>query len=74
MFVVLFNFSDCRRPNVTDHLTIAGLNTTYNVDSVIDYYCQSDYILEGYRSRVCLKSGQWSGSAPKCIKGKVVHI
>ncbi|XP_060567801.1 serine-rich adhesin for platelets-like isoform X2 [Ruditapes philippinarum] len=58
----------CRRPNVTGHLTILGSNTSYKVDSVIDYSCRSDYILEGYRSRVCLKSGQWSGSAPKCIK------
>ncbi|XP_060583876.1 LOW QUALITY PROTEIN: serine-rich adhesin for platelets-like [Ruditapes philippinarum] len=58
----------CSRPNVTDQPTISDSNATYKVDSVIDYSCQSGYVLEGYRSRVCLKSGQWSGSAPKCIK------
>ncbi|XP_060567799.1 adhesion G protein-coupled receptor L4-like [Ruditapes philippinarum] len=58
----------CRRPNVTDQPTISDSHATFKIDSVIDYSCQSDYVLEGYRSRVCLKSGQWSGSAPKCIK------
>ncbi|XP_060583875.1 uncharacterized protein LOC132740036 [Ruditapes philippinarum] len=58
----------CSRPEVTDQPTIEGADTTYTVDSVIHYSCENGYVLEGYRSRVCLKSGQWSGSAPKCIK------
>ena len=43
------------------HLADAGRNVTYS--------CNSGYILSGNSNRTCQGSGNWTGTAPICVKG-----
>ncbi len=36
--------------------------------AVVKYSCLEGYTLQGLRTRVCNKFGEWSGSTPVCMK------
>ena len=38
--------------------------------SSVTYNCRSGYRLSGSSSRVCLSTGRWSGTAPRCIRSQ----
>lgn len=56
-----------------------GISVTYrdpgntrNYGSVAVFRCkQQGYVISGFASRTCMSNGQWSGSPPECVKGKV---
>ena len=39
----------------------------------IYYYCDSGYSLVGNNRRRCEYGGNWTGSAPVCLKGELVY-
>lgn len=38
----------------------------YRVDSIVRYWCDEGFTLDGPVERVCLSDGSWSDAAPKC--------
>ncbi len=36
--------------------------------SIASYSCNTGYILSGVQSQTCQDNGQWSGSAPECVR------
>ena len=37
------------------------------VNSVVTYYCNTGYALQGSETRQCASNGHWTGTAPECI-------
>ncbi|XP_007889802.2 sushi repeat-containing protein SRPX2 [Callorhinchus milii] len=64
-------FSRCKQ--VRCHMLPAFPYGTYicskgsAMDSRCEYICEQGYQLEGDRTRVCLQTGQWSGTEPFCV-------
>ncbi len=40
------------------------------VGSVVNYYCNHGYMIEGLMNRTCQDSGIWNGQKPLCRKSK----
>ena len=62
----LFSAVNCGDPGTPTNGQRTGSSTTYN--SVVTFTCNTGYRLEGSGSRTCQSNGQWSGSAPRCIR------
>ena len=59
------NRVDCGDPGVISNGDRALGSTTFL--SRVVYFCNTGYVLNGNRNRVCEASGNWSGSHPSCI-------
>eukprot|EP00117_Sycon_ciliatum_P048173 scpid2370/ scgid5761/ Sushi, von Willebrand factor type A, EGF and pentraxin domain-containing protein 1; CCP module-containing protein 22; Polydom; Selectin-like osteoblast-derived protein; Serologically defined breast cancer antigen NY-BR-38 len=55
---------DCGDPGRTNNAVRTVSSTTFG--SHANYQCQRGYILNGNDERICLASGDWSGSVPSC--------
>ena len=58
----------CPQPNTVNSGRIIG--SVYHFQSVVDYVCDSGYILHGDQRRVCQSDGSWSGNTPVCKRTK----
>ncbi|MBN3293409.1 CFAB factor, partial [Polypterus senegalus] len=54
----------CTDPGVPAGSTRTGDN--FDIDDKVTYECKSGMILFGSKERVCLESGEWTGSEPAC--------
>ena len=43
------------------------------MNSVVTYYCNTGYALQGSETRRCASNGRWTGTAPECI-GKTLCV
>ena len=60
---------DCDNPGVPNNGQAHGNIYTYN--SVIKYTCNEGYLISGSHSIVCLATGEWSSTVPKCNIGEI---
>ena len=56
----------CLHPNITEHVFVGKHDVTFG--SSVKFTCEQGYKLVGNSSATCLRSGNWSSSAPSCIK------
>lgn len=59
-------YVDCGAPPNIDYGRYELRNGTTTVESIVEYYCQEDYWLDGQKVQKCTKEGKWSGDAPFC--------
>ena len=70
----------CHRPQSLDYGGYNGSSYWYSRGSVIEYYCDDGYTLQGNLRRTCCYSSAsrayyWSGSHPSCVcKYMNVHM
>ena len=67
-FVFHSSFSDCGDPGMPDNGNVTAEHTKFG--AVATYHCRTGRSLRGYTKSSCLATGKWSGSTPKCVKGK----
>lgn len=54
----------CNEPEVPTGGYVTGYS--FDVHSEVEYHCETGHYLTGDTIRVCLRNGEWSGSAPSC--------
>ncbi|KAJ8969501.1 hypothetical protein NQ314_001726, partial [Rhamnusium bicolor] len=55
----------CKKPDALEGVTYKI--STLSVGGVAQYHCPRGHIMQGNSTRMCLKNGIWSGSAPSCL-------
>ncbi|XP_007232985.2 sushi domain-containing protein 6 [Astyanax mexicanus] len=66
--------SGCSRPLTVQHVRANLTETNHNfipIGTVLQYSCDSGYILSGEGIITCLSPGHWSSSPPHCLKNDV---
>ncbi|KAK5642830.1 hypothetical protein RI129_008997 [Pyrocoelia pectoralis] len=59
-------YVDCGTPPAIDNGKYDLVNGTTSVDSLIEYFCNQDYWLDGQKKQICTRDGKWSADAPSC--------
>lgn len=59
-------YVDCGAPPNIDFGRYELRNGTTTVESIIEYFCEADYWLDGQKVQKCTKEGKWSSDAPFC--------
>uniref|UniRef100_A0A1Y1L7X8 Sushi domain-containing protein n=2 Tax=Photinus pyralis TaxID=7054 RepID=A0A1Y1L7X8_PHOPY len=56
----------CENPKSPENGFYHGTGA-FKVGDVVQYNCNTDYVMEGQSVSACQDSGRWSGTLPKCI-------
>ncbi|KAF5269538.1 hypothetical protein FQA39_LY08727 [Lamprigera yunnana] len=59
-------YVDCGTPPNIDNGRYDLRNGTTSVNSVVEYFCNQDYWLDGQKVQECSREGKWSSDAPSC--------
>ena len=65
MVMKFLTFIDCGAPTVPVDGSVNVTGTTYG--NLATYYCSPGHGLVGPTQALCLSTGTWSASAPKCV-------
>lgn len=60
----MFAVITCEEPEVPSGSYVIGYDL--NVHSVIEYHCETGYLLHGEATHTCGKDGEWTGDVPTC--------
>uniref|UniRef100_A0A3B5LUC4 Sushi domain-containing protein n=1 Tax=Xiphophorus couchianus TaxID=32473 RepID=A0A3B5LUC4_9TELE len=66
--------SGCVRPSMVEHAltNLTDMNSSlFPVGSVLQYSCESGYLLDGASILTCTTPGHWSSEPPRCIQSDV---
>ncbi|KAJ8968851.1 hypothetical protein NQ317_005360, partial [Molorchus minor] len=55
----------CKNPDAIEGVTYKV--STLSVGGVAQYHCPRGHMMQGNSTRICLKQGTWTGTAPTCI-------
>ncbi len=58
----------CQDPGLPDNSGRSLSDSTLRVNTVIEYVCDSDYILQGRGIITCLNNGLWDFHIPSCVR------
>ena len=72
--IVFYNaVVDCGSPTAVSHGSFT-LSRGTELGSVATYSCESQYVLDGSRTRQCEDNEEWSGQAPTCKRiSQITH-